>query len=147
MRTRDDDVYSEHDENASRARLTTTSLAIAFASHAFSAPGIFIYTAQYHALGVTSLLQEGYRVEYRTQTSKLPGTLAGDGEPQPNLILGQGFMDQTSGANNNVENTQKDWRPMVTQITPSLSLLPPWIRLNLEPIKRSFPRRGISILR
>lgn len=61
-----------------------------------STTGNLIYTAGIHVLSVTLLCI--IVMEYRNQTFKLPGTIAGDGDPQPNLILGQGFIVQTSWA-------------------------------------------------
>lgn len=77
--------------------------------------------------------------EYRSQTCKLPETLAGDGEPQPNLTLGQAFIDQASWAD----------RVMIIRMTgesgsemTSLSPIPLPSCLSPEPINTnpSFPR-------
>ena len=47
-------------------------------------------------------------MNYRTQSFKLPETLTGDGEPQPNLILGQGSIHQTFWGDD-VHNKQRNY--------------------------------------
>ena len=47
-------------------------------------------------------------MNYRTQSLKLPETLTGDGEPQPNLILGQGFIHQTFWGDD-IRNKQRNY--------------------------------------